>query len=65
MPMPKVEALIQCAGEAPYIDDIPTMPREVFAAFVLTTVGAGEIENIDASLALVITITLLSFSNKN
>ncbi|XP_053608547.1 uncharacterized protein LOC128674181 isoform X2 [Plodia interpunctella] len=51
-PMPKVEALIQCSGEAQYTEDLPSFPREVFAAFVLTTVPNGKIENIDAKEAL-------------
>lgn len=52
-PSPKIEALIQCAGEAPYLNDVVAQPKEVFAAFVTTTVATGEIENIDASPALV------------
>ncbi|XP_047028807.1 LOW QUALITY PROTEIN: xanthine dehydrogenase 1-like [Helicoverpa zea] len=51
-PMPKIEALIQCAGEAKYTDDIPTFPKEVHAAFVLSTVGKGRIVSIDPSAAL-------------
>ncbi|KAF9801456.1 hypothetical protein SFRURICE_013236, partial [Spodoptera frugiperda] len=43
---------IQCAGEAHYADDLPTLPYEVHAAFVVTTVGVGEIVSIDASKAL-------------
>lgn len=54
--MPKVEALIQCAGEAPFMEDIPTLPGEVFAAFVLSTVTVGEIDEIDASPAMVMYI---------
>ncbi|KAJ2951524.1 hypothetical protein O0L34_g13676 [Tuta absoluta] len=51
-PIPKVEALIQCSGEAPYTEDIPTLPHEVFAAFVLATVPTGIIEAIDPNKAL-------------
>ncbi|KAJ0176320.1 hypothetical protein K1T71_008494 [Dendrolimus kikuchii] len=51
-PIPKIEALIQCAGEAKFSEDIPTVPREVFGAFVLTTVPLGTIVNIDPSPAL-------------
>ncbi|CAH1637091.1 unnamed protein product [Spodoptera littoralis] len=51
-PVQKVEALIQCAGEAHYADDMPTLPYEVHAAFVVTTIGVGEIVSIDASKAL-------------
>ncbi|KAJ2948180.1 hypothetical protein O0L34_g9988 [Tuta absoluta] len=51
-PIPKLDALIQCSGEADYVDDIPTLPDEVFASFVLTTVPLGNIVTIDASKAL-------------
>ncbi|KAJ9586601.1 hypothetical protein L9F63_019794, partial [Diploptera punctata] len=51
-PMPKLEAVAQCSGEAMYVNDIPSIPGEKFAAFVLTTVGQGYIKNIDASEAL-------------
>ncbi|CAH2233060.1 jg18404 [Pararge aegeria aegeria] len=51
-PIPKLEALIQCGGETTYTEDIPTLPREVFAAFTLTTVALGTIDKIDASKAL-------------
>ncbi|XP_047533997.1 xanthine dehydrogenase/oxidase-like isoform X1 [Vanessa atalanta] len=51
-PIPKVEALHQCAGEAKYVDDHPSLPREVFATFVLTTIARGNIDIIDATEAL-------------
>ncbi|XP_045499718.1 xanthine dehydrogenase 1-like [Colias croceus] len=51
-PLPKVDGLLQCAGEAKYSDDIPSFPKEVFAAFVLSTVALGTIQKIDASKAL-------------
>lgn len=44
---------IQCAGEAPYTEDVPSLAREVFGALVLTTVGRGNIESIDPTEALV------------
>lgn len=52
-PMPKVEALIQCAGEAKYADDLQTQPKEVYCAFVTAKIFNGEFEKIDASSALV------------
>lgn len=52
-PMPKLEATIQCSGEARYANDIPLFPAEVFGAFVLSTVYSGEIDTIDASEVLV------------
>ncbi|KAJ9584593.1 hypothetical protein L9F63_021063, partial [Diploptera punctata] len=51
-PLPKLEALAQCSGEAEYVNDIPPIPGETFAAFVITTVGQGCIASIDASEAL-------------
>ncbi|CAB3359543.1 Hypothetical predicted protein [Cloeon dipterum] len=42
-PIGKVEALAQCAGEIEYIDDIPTRPGELHAAFVLTKQATGAI----------------------
>ncbi|XP_047997895.1 indole-3-acetaldehyde oxidase-like isoform X2 [Leguminivora glycinivorella] len=51
-PVEKVEALIQCAGEAPYSEDLPSLPHEVFGAFVLATVPKGDIDKIDPSEAL-------------
>ncbi|XP_063385400.1 uncharacterized protein LOC134671467 [Cydia fagiglandana] len=51
-PIEKVEALIQCAGEAPYSEDLPNLPHEVFGAFVLATVPIGDLDGIDPSEAL-------------
>ncbi|KAH9639142.1 hypothetical protein HF086_018210 [Spodoptera exigua] len=51
-PVPKIEGLIQCSGEAKYTDDIPTFPKEVHGAFVLSTIGKGRIVSIDPSKAL-------------
>jgi xanthine dehydrogenase molybdopterin-binding subunit B len=45
--------LLSVSGEAQYVNDLPTMPNEVCAAFCLTTVGQGYITNIDASGILV------------
>nr|XP_026487933.1 xanthine dehydrogenase-like [Vanessa tameamea] len=50
--IPKLDALIQCAGESEYTDDIQALSGEVYAAFVLTTVALGTIEKIDPSEAL-------------
>jgi hypothetical protein len=41
------------AGEAQYINDLPSLPRETYAAFVLASVGQGYISNIDPREALV------------
>ncbi|XP_059486225.1 uncharacterized protein LOC132202920 isoform X2 [Neocloeon triangulifer] len=50
--VPKIEAIAQCSGEAEYVNDIPTIPGELHAAFVLTTISTGTISNIDATEAL-------------
>lgn len=52
-PLLKKEGLIQCAGEAVYSDDMPTIKDEVFASLVLATITNGDIESIDGSKALV------------
>lgn len=52
-PVPKYEGLIQSSGEAQYVNDIPPMPREVFGAFVLSTVHSGKVDKIDATEILV------------
>ncbi|XP_034185073.2 uncharacterized protein LOC117606576 isoform X1 [Osmia lignaria lignaria] len=51
-PLPKMESIHQTSGEAQYVNDVPSLPKEVFCAFVLTTVPNGNIESIDASEAL-------------
>ncbi|CAH2260610.1 jg18282 [Pararge aegeria aegeria] len=51
-PIPKIDGLVQCAGEAKYTDDVPSLPGEVFLAFVLAKVPLGTIQKIDASIAL-------------
>ncbi|XP_028164069.1 indole-3-acetaldehyde oxidase-like isoform X2 [Ostrinia furnacalis] len=64
-PIPKVEALIQCAGEAKYTDDLPAFPNEVFSALVLSTIPKGEIESIDASEALKLPGVIAFYSAKD
>jgi xanthine dehydrogenase molybdopterin-binding subunit B len=44
---------LSISGEAQYVNEIPTLPGEVYAAFTLTTVGQGYIANIDPSEILV------------
>nr|CAD7570666.1 unnamed protein product [Timema californicum] len=52
-PVPKLEALAQCSGEAAYVNDHPAIPGELFGAFVVTTIGRGNISNIDSKEALI------------
>ncbi|XP_050092812.1 uncharacterized protein LOC126575867 [Anopheles aquasalis] len=49
---PKLEGLVQASGEAKYVNDLPTIPGELYAAFVLGTQVHAEIDSIDPSAAL-------------
>lgn len=51
--IPKLEADVQCTGEAKFVNDCPSLPNEVFAAFVTAKLVHGKIDKIDASRALV------------
>ncbi|XP_052749009.1 uncharacterized protein LOC113513039 [Galleria mellonella] len=64
-PMPKLDALIQSAGEAKYVNDMPTDPKEVFCAFVTSDICTGEIESIDPTPALNLPGVLAFFSAKD
>lgn len=48
----KLEAQIQCSGEAKYVNDIPKQPFELWAAFVLAEEVFSIITGFDASEAL-------------
>ncbi|KAL4711114.1 hypothetical protein ACJJTC_009485 [Scirpophaga incertulas] len=43
-PVPKLEAIIQSAGEARYANDVPNHPNQVFGAFALSTVASGKVD---------------------
>ncbi|KAL6263815.1 hypothetical protein P5V15_003898 [Pogonomyrmex californicus] len=64
-PVMKLEAIQQTSGEAQYCNDLPPYPGEVFCAFVLTKVGNGKIENIDASKALAMKGVVAFFTAKD
>ncbi|KAI8438679.1 hypothetical protein MSG28_011097 [Choristoneura fumiferana] len=64
-PLLKKEGLIQCAGEAKYTDDVPTIIDEVFASFVVSTVAKGEIESIDYSDVLKIDGVIAVYTSKD
>ncbi|XP_073980913.1 xanthine dehydrogenase-like isoform X2 [Rhodnius prolixus] len=51
-PIPKIEALLQCAGEAEYTNDIPSYPEQLWAQLVLCDRARSTITNIDPSEAL-------------
>ncbi|XP_063894594.1 xanthine dehydrogenase [Helicoverpa armigera] len=42
-PISKIEALVQCSGEATFANDLPTQPNEVYAAFVTADVRPGSV----------------------
>ncbi|KAL4224843.1 hypothetical protein ACF0H5_015539 [Mactra antiquata] len=51
-PLLKLEGSAQVTGEAVYINDIPSQPGELYAAFTVTNVGNAKISNIDISPAM-------------
>lgn len=53
-PIPKMEGLAQCSGEATFANDLPKHKNEVFGAFVTADMPPGSIiESFDMSDALV------------
>lgn len=53
-PVPKIEAPIQCSGEAEYTQQFPALPGELYGLFVTSTQANAHIASIDASAALAI-----------
>ena len=51
--IPKIEADVQCTGEAKYVNDYPSLHNEVYGAFATAKKVHGKIASIDASRALV------------
>lgn len=64
-PMPKLEALIQCSGEAQFANDIPTLPGELHAAIVISDRGPGDLVSVDPSEALKIPGVVAFYSAKD
>lgn len=64
-PVPKLEGVIQCAGEAQFVNDIPTQPNELWAAFVVVRRVGAKIVRIDATDALKIKGVRHFFSAKD
>uniref|UniRef100_A0A182MD19 FAD-binding PCMH-type domain-containing protein n=1 Tax=Anopheles culicifacies TaxID=139723 RepID=A0A182MD19_9DIPT len=50
--IPKIEALAQTSGEAKFTNDLPPLPGELYAAFVIATKPHTRIGKIDATDAL-------------
>ena len=65
-PIPKIEGLVQCSGEATFANDLPAQPNEVFAAFVTADAVPGSlIYDFDPSEAFVSgNATQVNFGNK-
>ncbi|XP_049838711.1 xanthine dehydrogenase-like [Schistocerca gregaria] len=53
-PVSKLEALFQCSGEAKYVNDVLTIPGELYCAFVVTSIANGHIRHTDPSDALAV-----------
>lgn len=53
-PVLKYEGLVQCSGEAKYVNDLPPQLNELWAAFVPATQVRSKIGKIDTTEALVI-----------
>ncbi|XP_052742294.1 uncharacterized protein LOC112057812 [Bicyclus anynana] len=64
-PAMKLEAVIQSSGEAHYVNSIPRMPKEVHAAFVLSTVHNGAVDRVDVEHAMTLEGVLALFTAKD
>ncbi|XP_055908127.1 uncharacterized protein LOC129942966 [Eupeodes corollae] len=64
-PVTKVEAIVQCSGEATYMNDLPPQPNQVWAALVHATKVGATIVEIDASEALKMPGVLAFYSAKD
>ncbi|KAG1676609.1 Xanthine dehydrogenase [Nymphon striatum] len=51
-PVPKLEALIQCSGEAQYAGDHETLSGQLYGAFVPSSVGNATLKSINTKIAL-------------
>ncbi|VVC94633.1 unnamed protein product [Leptidea sinapis] len=65
-PVPKLEAIAQCSGEAMYANALPKQINEVFASFVTANAVPGSIiSGFDASEALKLPGVLAFYSSKD
>ncbi|XP_018020416.2 xanthine dehydrogenase, partial [Hyalella azteca] len=53
-PLPKIESLVQVAGEAQFADDVPLAAGELHAYFVQATQACAAIDSVDATQALAV-----------
>ncbi|XP_050079113.1 uncharacterized protein LOC126565956 [Anopheles maculipalpis] len=63
--LPKLEAFQQTAGEAVYVNDLPSRPDELHATFVLATVARRQILSLDPSAALAVPGVVAFYSAKD
>uniref|UniRef100_A0A182NGV5 Indole-3-acetaldehyde oxidase n=1 Tax=Anopheles dirus TaxID=7168 RepID=A0A182NGV5_9DIPT len=63
--LPKLEAFLQTAGEAIYVNDLPSRPDELHVAFVLATVARRPIVGIEPACALAIPGVVAFYSAKD
>ncbi|XP_070499173.1 uncharacterized protein [Chironomus tepperi] len=63
--IPKIEADVQCTGEAKYVNDFPKVSNELHAAFVTAKIVHKIIKSIDASEALKIPDVVAFYSAKD
>lgn len=61
-PVDKLEAIIQCSGEIKYTNDFPSLPDELWAAFVHATEVQSIIKDVDPADALVSAQKTIHFS---
>lgn len=64
-PVPKLEALAQCAGEVSYACDVQGGARAVHVAFVLSAICKGDIVKFDAEQALKLPGVVAFFTAKD
>ncbi|XP_024217422.1 uncharacterized protein [Halyomorpha halys] len=61
-PIHKLEAVLQCSGEALYVNDIPELSNQMYGALVLATQANSTIKRIDPSPALAMDGVVAFFS---
>lgn len=52
-PLQKLDGLVQCTGEAKYVNDVPVQKDELHGAFVISNRARCQIANINLSEAMV------------
>jgi len=63
--VPKIEGVMQTAGESMYANDVPNYPNQVWVTFVLATKIGATVTNIDATEALKLPGVVALFTAKD